>query len=166
MKIKSYETYVLGTPWRNLTYLFIELADGTRGVGEARVLGKTHTVLEFLKDTKRHFIGHDVYDIEDMYRRFTLLDFGVPGEVVMTGLALVEMACWDCIGKLSNQPIGLISRAGLGFGGLALAMPGNSIINMTNGELALYAAILIAVGLAIGIFDRRQQKYADVPDAP
>ena len=85
MKIKRCETYVLGTPWRNLTYLFIELADGTRGVGEARVLGKTHTVLEFLKDTQHHFIGHNVYDIEDLYRRFTLLDFGVPGEVVMTG---------------------------------------------------------------------------------
>ena len=40
MKIKSYETYVLGTPWRNLTYVFIELEDGTRGVGEARVLSK------------------------------------------------------------------------------------------------------------------------------
>jgi galactonate dehydratase len=105
VKIKSYETYVLGTPWRNLTYVFIELEDGTRGVGEARVLGKTHTVLEFLKDTKRHFIGHDVYDIEDMYRRFTLLDFGVPGEVVMTGLAMIEMACWDCIGKLTHQPV-------------------------------------------------------------
>ncbi len=105
VKIKSYETYVLGTPWRNLTYLFIELEDGTRGVGEARVLGKTHTVLEFLRDVKRHFLGCDVYDIEDMYRRFTLLDFGVPGEVVMTGLALVEMACWDCIGKLAKQPV-------------------------------------------------------------
>ena len=83
MKIKNYETYVLGTPWRNLTYVFIELEDGTRGVGEARVLGKTHTVLEFLKDTRRHFIGHSVYDIEDLYCRFTLHDFGVPGEVVM-----------------------------------------------------------------------------------
>ena len=105
MKIKNYETYVLGTPWRNLTYMFIELEDGTRGVGEARVLGKTHTVLEFLKDTRRHFIGHSVYDIEDLYCRFTLHDFGVPGEVVMTGLALVEMACWDCIGKLTHQPV-------------------------------------------------------------
>ncbi|MCZ6636017.1 MAG: mandelate racemase/muconate lactonizing enzyme family protein [bacterium] len=103
--MKSYETYVLGTPWRNLTYLFLELEDGTRGVGEARVLGKTHTVIEFLKDVERHFIGHDVFDIEDMYRRFTLLDFGVAGEVVMTGLAMVEMAAWDCIGKLTNQPV-------------------------------------------------------------
>lgn len=105
MKITNYQTYVVGTPWRNLTYLVIETDEGIRGVGEARVLGKTHTVLEYLKDVKRHFVGQDVYDIEDLYRRFTLLDFGSPGEVVMTGLALVEMACWDCIGKKANLPV-------------------------------------------------------------
>ena len=105
MKITGYRTYVVGTPWRNLTYLILETDEGLTGVGEARVLGKTHTVLEFLKDAKRHFLGHEVYDIEALYRRFTLLDFGSPGEVVMTGLALVEMACWDIIGKKANLPV-------------------------------------------------------------
>ena len=99
MKIVNYSTYVVGTPWRNLTYVVLETEDGLRGVGEARVLGKTHTVLEFLKDCKRHFIGHDVYDIEALYRRFTLLDFGSAGEVVMTGLALVEMAAGILLAK-------------------------------------------------------------------
>ena len=105
MKIKSYRTLVMGTPWRNLTYLILELEDGTIGYGESRILGKTHTVCEFLKDVQRHIVGHDVHDIEDLYRRFTLLDFGSAGEVVMTGLAMVEMACWDCIGKLANLPV-------------------------------------------------------------
>ncbi len=105
MKITDFRTYVVATPWRNLTYLILETEDGISGVGEARVLGKTHTVLEFLKDTRRHIIGQNVYDIEDLYRRFTLLDFGSAGEVVMTGLALVEMACWDIIGKKANLPV-------------------------------------------------------------
>ena len=105
MKITDYRTYIVCTPWRNLTYLILETEDGLIGVGEARVLGKTHTVLEYLKDARRHFIGHDVYDIEALYRRFTLLDFGSPGEVVMTALALVEMACWDIIGKKANLPV-------------------------------------------------------------
>jgi galactonate dehydratase len=105
LKITDYRTYVVATPWRNLTYLILESEDGLTGVGEARVLGKTHTVLEYLKDAKRHFLGHDVYDIEALYRRFTLLDFGSPGEVVMTALALVEMACWDIIGKKANLPV-------------------------------------------------------------
>lgn len=105
MKITNYTTYVVGTPWRNLTYLVLETEEGLRGVGEARVLGKTHTVLEFLKDTRRHFIGQNVFDIEDLYRRYTLLDFGSAGEVAMTGLALIEMACWDIIGKKANLPV-------------------------------------------------------------
>ena len=82
---------VLGTPWRNLTYIKIETDSGLVGIGEARVLGKTHTVSEYLKDVERHFIGHDPFDIEALYRRLTLLDFGKPGEVVYTGLALVEL---------------------------------------------------------------------------
>ena len=29
------------------------------------MLGKAHTVLEYLKDVKRHVIGHSPFDIED-----------------------------------------------------------------------------------------------------
>ena len=105
MKITDYQTYVYGTPWRNLTILVIETSEGIQGFGEARVVGKTHTVIEYLKDVRRHIIGADIFDIEDLYRKFTLLDFGVSGEVAMTGLALVEMACWDAIGKKTNLPV-------------------------------------------------------------
>ena len=105
MKTTGFRTLVLGTPWRNLTYLIIETDEGITGIGEARILGKTHTVTEFLKDVERHFIGQDPFDIEDLYRRFTLLDFGKPGEVVYTGLALVELAFWDIMGKYTNLPV-------------------------------------------------------------
>lgn len=105
MKITDFHTFVVATPWRNLTYLVLETNEGYRGVGEARILGKTHTVVEYLRDVRRHIVGHEVYDIEDLYQRFTLLDYGSPGEVVMTGLALVEMACWDIIGKKTSQPV-------------------------------------------------------------
>ncbi len=105
LKTTAFRTLVLGTPWRNLTYCIIETDEGITGVGEARVLGKTHTVTEYLKDAQRHFIGHDPFNIEALYRRMTLLDFGKPGEVVYTGLALVELAFWDIIGKATKQPV-------------------------------------------------------------
>lgn len=105
MRITHYQTFVVGTPWRNLTYVLVETDTGHTGVGEARVVGKTHTVAQYLLDVRRHIIGHDPHDIEALYRRLTLLDFGSAGEVVMTGLALIEMACWDIIGKEANLPV-------------------------------------------------------------
>jgi galactonate dehydratase len=105
MKITDFHTFVVGTPWRNLTYAVVETDAGITGIGEARVLGKTHTVREYLRDVRRHVIGHDPFDIEDLYRRFTLVDFGSAGEVVMTGLALIETACWDILGKKAGLPV-------------------------------------------------------------
>lgn len=105
MKITDIRTLVLGTPWRNLSYLILETDEGLTGIGEARVVGKTHTVLQYLQDVKRHIVGYDPFDIEALYRRLTLLDFGKAGEVVYTGLAMVEMACWDLKGKATGQPV-------------------------------------------------------------
>ncbi len=105
MKTTGFRLLQLGTPWRNLSYIIVETDEGITGIGEARVLGKTHTVAEYLKDVERHFIGHDPFDIESLYRRFTLLDFGKAGEVVHTGLAMVEMAFWDAKGKELNKPL-------------------------------------------------------------
>lgn len=105
LKITNYEVFTLSTGWRNLTYLMIETNEGIAGFGESHIVGKTHTVREYLRDIRRHIIGHDVFNIEQLYEKLTLLDFGAPGQVTMTGLGLVEMACWDCIGKKLKVPV-------------------------------------------------------------
>jgi len=105
MKITKYQCFTMGTGWRNLTYLLVDTDEGISGFGEAHFVGKTHTVREYLRDIKRHIIGHDVYNIEDLYNKITLLDFGAPGQVAMTGFSLIEMACWDCIGKKAGLPV-------------------------------------------------------------
>jgi len=105
MKITNFKCFTIGTGWRNLTYLLIETDEGIQGFGEAHIVGKTHTVREYLKDIRRHIMGHDVFDIESLYNKITLLDFGAPGQIAMTGLSLIEMACWDCIGKKVGLPV-------------------------------------------------------------
>jgi galactonate dehydratase len=105
MKIKNYECFTVSTSWRNLTYLMIEADNGLIGFGEAHIVGKTHTVREYLKDIKRHIVGHDIFNIEELYKKITVQDFGAPGQVAMTGLSLIEMACWDCIGKEAGLPV-------------------------------------------------------------
>ena len=101
MRITNYQTFIVGTPWRNLTYVLVETDAGITGVGEARVVGKTHTVAQYLLDVRRHIVGHDPHDIEALYRRLTLLDVirlfedfepastrREPGEATPVGMAL------------------------------------------------------------------------------
>jgi L-alanine-DL-glutamate epimerase-like enolase superfamily enzyme len=41
MRISDVKTYVLGTAWRNLTYVEVHTDDGLVGVGEVRMLNHT-----------------------------------------------------------------------------------------------------------------------------
>ena len=68
------------------------------------------------------------------------------------------------IGKVSDGPIGLLARLALAVGGIALAMPGNDVITMSNAELALCAAVLIAIGIGVGLVDKRSQAVPEGAD--
>ena len=106
MKITRITPMVLGTAWRNLTFLKVETDEGLVGVGEARSLNHTEAVLGYLQEAGRnHIVGSDPFEIESLVSRMYRGDFGRAGEIVMTGIALVEMACWDIMGKALNQPV-------------------------------------------------------------
>ena len=45
MKVVGVETVVVGTPWRELTFVELLTDDGLRGIGEARMVNKTDTLL-------------------------------------------------------------------------------------------------------------------------
>ena len=106
MRISKVTPLVLGTPWRNLTFLKVETDEGLVGVGEARVLNRTDAVLGYLSEAiPRYVLGSDPFQIERLVQRMFREDFGRAGEVIMTATALVEMACWDIIGKALGQPV-------------------------------------------------------------
>jgi galactonate dehydratase len=106
MQITKVTPLTLGTPWRNLTFVKVETDEGITGVGEARALNRTETLLGYLAETMpRYVLGHDPFEIERLVRRMFREDFGRAGEVVMTGIALIEMACWDIMGQALNQPV-------------------------------------------------------------
>src|SRR5690606_36404114 len=106
MKITNVTPMVLGTRWRNLTFVKVDTDEGISGVGEARVLNRTDAVLGYLSEAApRYVIGSDPFEIERLTQRMFREDFGRAGEIVMTTMALVEMACWDIVGKALNQPV-------------------------------------------------------------
>ena len=105
MKIVNVTPMVLGTPWRNLLYVKVETDEGLVGWGECRPLNRIDTMLGYLKESvPRYVIGMSPFDIELLAYRMYREDYGRAGEITMTGIALIEMACWDIVGKAVGQP--------------------------------------------------------------
>jgi galactonate dehydratase len=106
MRITKIDTMVLGTQWRNLVIVKVSTDEGLFGVGESRPINKVEAAIGYVRDVADRFvIGLDPFDIERLVRRLTVEDYGRPGEIAMTGLAMIEMACYDIIGKALNQPV-------------------------------------------------------------
>lgn len=106
MRISDLSVHVLGTPWRDLTYVVVHTDDGLTGVGETRMLSHTEALKGYLAEAAHnHVLGSDPFDIESLVQRMKYGDYGRSGEIVMSGIACVEMACWDIVGKALGQPV-------------------------------------------------------------
>jgi galactonate dehydratase len=106
MKISNITPLVLGTPWRNLTFLKVETDEGLVGWSECRNVMRTDALLGYLDGAKRRYVlGSDPFNIEDLVHRMFHHDFGRVDDVVGSGIALVEIACWDIMGKALNVPV-------------------------------------------------------------
>jgi galactonate dehydratase len=106
VKIIEVTPLVLGTAWRNLTFVKVTTDEGLVGVGEARVLNRTDAVLGYLSEAvPRYVLGSDPFEVERLVHTMYHGDFGRAGEVVMTTIAMIEIACWDIIGKALDQPV-------------------------------------------------------------
>jgi galactonate dehydratase len=105
MKITDVKTLVMGTSWRNLTFVKVETDEGLTGISEVRMNNRTDALVAYIDGAKkRHVIGSDPFNTEDLYQRLFRDDYGRAGEIVATGISVIEIACWDIIGKALNQP--------------------------------------------------------------
>jgi galactonate dehydratase len=106
MRISAIRPLVVGTPWRNLTYVVVETDEGLQGVGEVRMVNHTEALLGYLQDAGRqHILGSDPFKIEDLVRRMYHNDFARPSEISMSAIAVIEMACWDIMGQALGVPV-------------------------------------------------------------
>jgi galactonate dehydratase len=106
MKITEIKTHVVSTAWRNLTFVRVLTDEGLEGVGEVRMLNHTDALLGYLKEAEQnHLIGHDPTQIEDLIVKMYRNDFARAGEIAMSALATVEIACWDITGQALGKPV-------------------------------------------------------------
>jgi len=68
MKIVDVKSAVMGTAWRNLTFVRVITDDGLEGVGEVRMLNHTDALLGYFAEAvPNHVLGHDPINIEDLF---------------------------------------------------------------------------------------------------
>ena len=80
MKIARVTPMVMGTAWRNLTFVKVETDDGLIGVGEARAVNRTDGVLGYLNEAvPRYVLGEDPFNVERLVSRMFREDFARAG---------------------------------------------------------------------------------------
>ena len=113
MKIVSAQTYVVGTPAPHhggAFWVFIKLTtdSGVEGIGEIYAVPFHPSVVEKMVDDvfDRYVVGTSPFDIEALWRRAYSAGFTQRPDVSMMAiLSGIETACWDIMGKETNQPV-------------------------------------------------------------
>ena len=113
MKIVSAKTFVVGTPAPHdggAFWVFVKLTtdSGVEGIGEVYAVPFHPAVVEKMIDdvVERYVIGKSPFDIEALWRRAYSAGFTQrPDLSMMAILSGIETACWDIMGKETNQPV-------------------------------------------------------------
>ncbi len=106
MKITQITPMVLGTAWRNLTFVKVDTDEGLSGVGEVRMLNHTDALIGYLAEAgPNHVLGSDPFNTEDLVNRMYHNDFARAGQIAMSAISVIEIACWDIVGKALGVPV-------------------------------------------------------------
>jgi galactonate dehydratase len=105
MKITAIETYIAGNPWKNWLFAKVFTDEGTYGIGEGTVNHFAKTVETSIHELKPLILGMSPFDIENISQRIIRDVYTEGGQTHMCAVAAIEIACWDIIGKITNQPV-------------------------------------------------------------
>lgn len=105
MKITDVKTFIVGNDWKNWVFVRVETDEGIHGIGEATLNGFAKTVEAAIHELKRFVIGRDPFDTENHTLRLLREVYSDGGQVQGAALAGMEYACWDIMGKATNQPV-------------------------------------------------------------
>lgn len=105
MKITNVSTYIVGNVWKNWVFTRVDTDEGLHGVGEATLNGFAKTVEAAIHELKQFVIGRDPFDVENHTLRLFRDVYSDGGQIQGAALAGIEFACWDIMGKATQQPV-------------------------------------------------------------
>ncbi len=105
MKITDVTTYIAGNSWKNWVFTRVDTDEGVHGIGEATVNGFAKASEAAIHELKRFVIGEDPFDVEQHSLRLFRDVYSDGGQIHGAALAGIEYACWDIMGKITNQPV-------------------------------------------------------------
>lgn len=105
-RVVGFDVVVVGAPWRELTFVEVHTDAGLHGVGEVRMVSKTDTLLAAIAELgERYVVGADPFDLGRLAWQVQVGEYGRPGEITQTALAIFDVACWDIIGQALGVPV-------------------------------------------------------------
>jgi galactonate dehydratase len=105
-RITGFDVFVVGAPWRELTFVEVHTDQGLHGVGEVRMVSKTDTLLAAIGELgARYVVGADPFNLQRLAWQVQVGEYGRPGDVAQSALAAFDIACWDVIGQALDVPV-------------------------------------------------------------
>ena len=105
MKITSIETHAVGAGWKNWLFARVHTEQGIYGVGEGTLNGFIHTIDAAVTELSHLVIGQDPRNVNALARRMFDSVSNDGGHIHRTAIAIIEVACWDILGKSLGVPI-------------------------------------------------------------
>ena len=105
MKITDVKTHIVGNRWRNWLFTRVETDEGVHGIGEATLNCFAKATEAAVHELKRFVVGQDPFDVETHSLRLFRDVYSDGGQLHGAALSGIEFACWDIMGKVTNQPV-------------------------------------------------------------
>jgi L-alanine-DL-glutamate epimerase-like enolase superfamily enzyme len=92
---------------RGMVSILIEVTtdEGVTGIGEAAAYPSADIVLAVLSSVEPLVVGEDPFAIERIMKRINVVGTWHHVKATSPGIAAIEMACWDIVGRVCGQPL-------------------------------------------------------------
>jgi L-alanine-DL-glutamate epimerase-like enolase superfamily enzyme len=92
---------------RGMISILLEVTtdEGVTGIGEAAAYPSAEIVLAVIRSVESLVVGEDPFSIERISKRIDVVGTWHHVKATSPGIAAVEMACWDIVGKVCGQPL-------------------------------------------------------------